>query len=260
MIGRASSDGCGLAYRVEGADGRPFLLLSNSLGTTADMWADQMPVLTSMFRVVRYDTRGHGQSDAPAGEYSVEQLGRDALAVLDAVGATHAHVCGLSLGGVTGMWLGVHAAHRVASLVLASTAAKIGSADMWNQRIRQVLDGGTDSIADAVMARWFTDAFRAHSPERVSRFRAMLASIPAQGYAGCCAALRAADLRDEIAGIGAPTLVISAASDPATPPADGTFIAARIAGADMTVLDASHLANVEQPEAFTQAIVDFVHR
>ena len=168
MIATAG-DGCTLAYSVEGIQSRPFLLLSNSLGTTRDMWADQMPALTSAFRVIRYDTRGHGQSDAPPGEYAIDQLGRDALAVLDAAGAAHAHVCGLSLGGVTGMWLGVHAADRVDSLVLASTAARIGTVETWNQRIRQVLDGGTASIADAVMARWFTDAFRAGSPDRVVR-------------------------------------------------------------------------------------------
>ncbi len=259
MIATAG-DGCTLAYSVEGIQGLPFLLLSNSLGTTRDMWADQMPALTSAFRVIRYDTRGHGQSDAPPGEYAIDQLGRDALAVLDAAGAAHAHVCGLSLGGVTGMWLGVHAADRVDSLVLASTAARIGTVEMWNQRIRQVLDGGTASIADAVMARWFTDAYRAGSPDRVAAFRTMLASISAQGYAGCCAALRETDLREVIASIGTPTLVISAASDPATPPADGQAIQARIPGSKMVLLEASHLANVERPDAFTQAVVNFIPR
>jgi 3-oxoadipate enol-lactonase len=260
VTGKVSSDGCELAYSVEGVEGRPFLLLSNSLGTSADMWADQMPSLAAAFRVIRYDTRGHGRSGAPSGEYSIEQLGRDALAVLDRAGAARAHICGLSLGGVTGMWLGVHAAERVESLVLACTAAKIGTVEMWNQRIRQVLEAGMPSIADAVIGRWFSHAFATGSPGRVASFRSMLTSTPPQGYAGCCAALRAADLREDIPRIEAPTLVISGASDPATPPAEGRAIEARINGAEMVVLDASHLANVEQPERFTQAIVEFVLR
>lgn len=261
MTGKALSDGCALAYRVEGPEDRPALLLSNSLGTTADMWAPQMASLTSRFRVIRYDTRGHGQSDAPPGEYTIDQLGRDALAVLDAASVNRVHVCGLSLGGVTGMWLGVHAAARVESLVLASTAARIGTIHMWNERIRQVLDGGTESIADAVMARWFTEGFRKRSPGDVSSFRAMLASTPAHGYAGCCAALRIADLREHIARIAAPTLVITGASDPATPPADGRGIQTRVVGAEMVMLNASHLANIEQSDMFNQTIVDFLfHR
>jgi 3-oxoadipate enol-lactonase len=258
VIGRAIGDGCALAYRVEGAPDRPALLLSNSLGTTADMWAPQMPALLSRFRVIRYDTRGHGSSDAPAGEYTIDELGRDALSVLDAAGAARAHVCGLSLGGVTAMWLGVHAPDRIASLVLASTAARIGTVDMWNERIRQVLERGTGSIADAVMARWFTETFRRQHPSIVSSFRTMLASTPTAGYAGCCAALRAADLRESITRITAPTLVIAGASDPATPPADGRDIHARIGGSGIRILDASHLANVEQPDQFSEAVADFI--
>lgn len=258
MIGKTLVDGCALAYRIDGREDGPALLLSNSLGTTADMWAAQMASLASRFRVIRYDTRGHGQSDTPSGEYTIDQLGRDALGVLDAAGAQRAHVCGLSLGGVTGMWLGVHAADRIDSLVLASTAARIGTVQMWNERIRQVLDGGTEAIADAVMARWFTEEFRRQHADQVASFRAMIASTPAHGYVGCCAALRAADLREQLARITAPTLVMAGLSDPATPPAAGRDIQARIRGAAITLLDASHLANVEQPEIFNQAIVDFI--
>lgn len=256
--GKAFNDGCTLAYRLDGPPAEAALLLSNSLGSTADMWAEQMAPLAVRLRVIRYDTRGHGESDAPHGDYTIEQLGRDALAVLDAVGAERAHVCGLSLGGVTAMWLGVHAAARVQSLVLASTAARIGSPQMWNERIRQVRTAGTESIADAVMARWFTEGFRRARPDLVSTYRAMLASCSADGYAGCCAALRDADLREDILHITAPTLVIAGESDPATPPSDGEAIRSRISGARMVTLHASHLANVEQPDAFNENVLTFI--
>lgn len=256
--GKAFNDGCALAYRMDGPAAGPALLLSNSLGSTVDMWADQVGPLASRFRVIRYDTRGHGESDAPRGDYSIDQLGRDALAVLDAAGVERAHVCGLSLGGVTGMWLGVYAAGRVQSLVLASTAARIGTVAMWNERIRQVRTGGTESIADAVMARWFTEGFRKTRPDTVSTYRAILASCFPDGYAGCCAALRDADLREDILQITAPTLVIAGESDPATPPTDGEAIRSRINGARLVTLDASHLANVEQPEAFNENVLTFI--
>lgn len=258
LTGSAASDGCEIAYRIDGPRKSPALLLSNSLGATADMWAAQVPALARVFRVIRYDTRGHGDSGAPAGEYTIEQLGRDALAVLDAAGVERAHVCGLSLGGITAMWLALNAAPRVGNLVLASTAARIGTRSMWNERIEQVRAGGTASIADAIMARWFTDTFRRNRPGAVSGFRAMLASCPADGYAGCCAALRDADLLDAIGDIRVPTLVLAGAADHATPPADGRAICARVQGAAMALLNASHLANVEQPEPFNAAVLEFL--
>ena len=253
-----ASDGFRIHYRVDGAAKGPALLFSNSLGTTLQMWAAQVASLSPGFRMIRYDTRGHGRSDAPAGAYSIDQLGRDAVAVLDAAGVTDAHVCGLSLGGVTAMWLGIHVPGRVRSLVLAATAARIGSEDFWNTRIRQVRASGTRSIADTVIARWFSEEFRTTNPAVVDTYRQMLVNTATEGYAGCCAALRDADLRQPIARIAVPTLVIAGAADPATPPADGDAIRQRVPGAEMLTLNAAHMVNVEQADTFTEAIARFI--
>ena len=252
-------DGCRLSYALEGNPQAPALMFSNSLGTTHELWAPQVARLSSEFRVIRYDTRGHGGSDAPNGTYTVEMLGLDALAILDAAGAPRAHLCGLSLGGLTAMWLGVHAPDRVESIILASTAARIRSALFWQERIELVKLSGILPLAEGTMGRWFTEAFRASHPDIVARYRRMLESCPAEGYASCCAALRDADLRGEIGGIAAPTLVIVGRHDPVTPPADADAIRARIRGAQMTELDAAHLANIEQPDEFNDRVLAFIN-
>lgn len=253
-------DGCRLNYRVDGDPHANALLLSNALGTTHAMWQPQLDALSSMFRVIRYDTRGHGASDAPAGGYTIDELGLDALAVLDDAGARTAHICGLSLGGLTAMWLGVHAPDRIASLVLASTAARIGNAVLWQERIELVRTAGVASLADAAMGRWFTNSFRTAHPDVVARYHAMLASCPAQGYASCCAAIRDADLRAAIAAITAPTLVMAGTHDPVTPPAEAEAIRTRIQGARVTLLDAAHLSNVEQADAFNESVTAFIRQ
>jgi 3-oxoadipate enol-lactonase len=251
-------DGCRLAYETSGAADAPVLLLSHALGATADLWRPQLAPFSSAFRVIRYDTRGHGRSGAPGGEYTIERLGRDALAVLDAAGADRAHVCGLSLGGLTAMWLAVHAPQRIGRLVLASTAARIGTPDGWIERVRQVQAGGMEAIADAAMPRWFTEDFRRREPETVARYRAMVASCSPVGYSGGCAALRDTDLRDAIRHIDAPTLVVSGSADPVTPPADGTGLRERIPGARMVTFDAAHLPNVEQADRFSTVVGEFL--
>jgi 3-oxoadipate enol-lactonase len=252
-------DGCPLAYATSGAADAPVLLLSHALGATADLWAPQIRPFSSAFRVIRYDTRGHGRSGAPAGEYTIERLGRDALAVLDAAGAERAHVCGLSLGGLTAMWLAVHAPHRIGRLVLASTAARIGTPDRWIERVRQVQTGGMEAIAEAAMPRWFTEDFRRREPETVAHHRAMVASCSPVGYSGGCAALRDTDLRDAIRRIDAPTLVVSGTADPVTPPDDGIEMCERIPGARMVTFDAAHLPNVEQADQFSAAVREFLN-
>jgi 3-oxoadipate enol-lactonase len=156
------------------------------------------------------------------------------------------------------MWLGVHAPDRVASLVLSSTAARIGNALLWQERIELVRTSGVASLADAAMGRWFTNSFRAAHPDVVARYHLMLASCPAEGYASCCAAIRDADLRAEIGDVAAPTLVITGTHDPVTPPADAEAIRARIGGARVSLLDAAHLANVEQPGAFNDSVIAFI--
>lgn len=251
-------DGCRLSYRVDGDPHADALLLSNSLGTTHELWQPQLDALSSLFRVIRYDTRGHGASDAPAGAYTIDTLGLDALAILDAAAARTAHICGLSLGGLTGMWLSVHAPERVGSLVLASTAARIGNALLWQERIELVGTSGVASLAEAAMGRWFTNNFRKTHPDIVARYHQMLATSPAEGYAACCAALRDADLRTEIGTIAAPTLVIAGTHDPVTPPADAEAIRSRIRGARVSLLDAAHIANVEQADAFNDSVITFI--
>ena len=252
----ANSHGCRIAYSTHGPQGAPALLLSNALGTTRDMWRPQMDAFTRGFRVITYDTRGHGRSDAPAGGYTLEQLGQDAVAVLDAAGAASAHVCGLSLGGVTAMWLGIHAPARVSRLVLANTAARVGSLESWTERIRLVREGGMAAVAERAMPLWFSAAYTAREPAIVARHRAMVEACDPDGYVGCCTALREADLRDEIAAITAPTLVISGTDDRSTTPEVAELIHQRVPGSRLLSLDSAHLSNVEQTEAFNAAVVE----
>jgi 3-oxoadipate enol-lactonase len=234
------------------------LLFSNSLGTTHELWQPQLEALSSTFRIVRYDTRGHGDSDAPPGSYTIDTLGQDAVAILDAAGVDRAHVCGLSLGGLTAMWLGVHAPDRIRSLILSSTAARIGSVSMWEERIAEVKATGVASLADGAMGRWFTAGFRAAQPATVSVYHRLLSSTSAAGYIGCCAALRDADLREAIRSIVAPVLAIAGREDPVTPPSDAEDIRARIPGARAALLDAAHIANVEQASAFNDLVSSFI--
>lgn len=250
--------GCRLSYHVDGNPRGDAILFSNSLGTTHELWQPQLEALSSSFRIIRYDTRGHGASDAPAGSYTIDTLGEDAVAILDVAGVDRAHVCGLSLGGLTAMWLGIHAPDRIRSLILSSTAARIGSVSMWEERIAQVTATGVASLADAAMGRWFTAGFRAAQPTTVSRYHQLLSSTPAVGYIGCCGAIRDADLREAIEIIAAPVLVIAGSEDPVTPPSDAEDIRARIPGARAALLDAAHIANVEQASAYNDLVSSFI--
>jgi 3-oxoadipate enol-lactonase len=251
-------DGCRLAYAVDGPEGAPAVLLLNSLGTTMEMWDPQRDAFARAWRVIRCDTRGHGRSDAPPGPYTLDQLGRDALAVLDAAGADRAHVCGISMGGMMAMWLGLHAPGRVGRLVLANTGARVGTAEGWADRMARVRASGMETVADAVLGRFFTEAFRERHPDTTARFRATLAACPPEGYAACCEALRDADLREDVNRIDAATLVVTGTDDAATPPASAEFLRERIPGARLVTLDAAHLSNVERAEAFNAAVLDFL--
>ena len=175
------SDGARIDYSIAGAPSAPTLLFINSIATTRELWARQVPRLAKSFRVITYDARGHGFSQVTAGDYTIEQLGRDALAVLDNAGAESAHVCGISLGGITAMWMGVHAPRRVRSLVLANTAARIGSVEMWSERIAFVKQQGMATLADLTMPRWFTEGFRAREPHTIEQFRSMIAACSQDG-------------------------------------------------------------------------------
>lgn len=243
---------------MDGPPDRPAVVLSNSLGSTWDLWDGVYPRLVEGFRVVRYDPRGHGESARPAGEYSIEQLGGDLLAVLDRAGVDRAHCCGISLGGLVGQWLARRAPERLDRLVLANTGAKIGEADFWNRRIATVLAEGMGPIVEVLLARWFTAGFRASHPATVARFGAMLARCDPTGYAGCCAAVRDADFRASLGEIRAPTLVIAGSEDQATSPELAAALAAGIGGARLATLPTAHLSNVEQPEAFAALVVEFL--
>lgn len=253
-----SHDGVDIHYRIDGPTDAPVLLFSNSLGTSLAMWDAQAAAFSARYRVLRYDTRGHGASSVPPGPYSIAELGGDVIALLDQIGIARAHVCGLSMGGITAMWLAIHHPQRVDRLVLANTAATIGPADGWTARAAAVERDGVAPIASAVVARWLTPAYAQANPAHVARLEAMLSATPRDGYAANCLAVRDNDLRAQVVAIGAPTLVISGTGDLPTPPADGRFLAAQIAHARFAELPAAHLSNQELPDQFSRLLMDFL--
>ncbi|MDQ1397064.1 MAG: 3-oxoadipate enol-lactonase / 4-carboxymuconolactone decarboxylase [Acidimicrobiaceae bacterium] len=243
-------------HAVEGPAGAPVLVLSNSLGTDLHLWEPQMPILRERFRVVRYDHPGHGGTPASHGPLRLDDLAAGVIALLDHIDIATASFCGLSLGGMVGMALASGAPERIERLVLACTSAHLDPRGWWD-RARTVRDEGTAAIAEAVVGRWFTPGFAEANPEVVERFRKMFLASDPSGYASCCEAIAAMDLEPRLAGIRAPTLVVGGAVDAATPPEHSEAIARRIAGSRLVMLaDAAHLANVEQPSAFTDAVLD----
>jgi 3-oxoadipate enol-lactonase len=250
-----------LHYQLEGPEGAPVLVLSNSLGTDLHMWDKQMAAFTRHFQVLRMDTRGHGRSLVTEGPYSIEQLGRDVVALLDALDIQRAHFCGLSMGGLIGQWLGINAGERLHKLVVCNTAAKIGDPSVWNPRIETVLrDGQAAMVAlrDASIARWFTSDFAEAHPDQAKLITDMLAATSPQGYAANCAAVRDADFREQLGAIKVPTLVIAGTEDAVTPPSGGHFIQQRVAGAEYAEFYAAHLSNVQAGDAFSARVVDFL--
>jgi 3-oxoadipate enol-lactonase len=247
-----------LHYRLDGDPAHPCVVLSNSLGTDLGMWDAQAGALSAEFRVLRYDTRGHGQSGGGVAGFGIGQLGRDVIGLLDHLGIARAAFCGISMGGLTGQWLAVHAPHRIAKLVLANTAATIGTADGWSTRADQVRSAGMAPVADGAAARWFTPAFIERAPGTVARLLATLRAQDPQGYAACCDALAGADLRGTVGAIAAPTLIVAGEHDPVTTVADAAWLWERIAGARLVTVPASHISNIEAEEAFTHALRHFL--
>jgi 3-oxoadipate enol-lactonase len=247
-----------LHYRIEGKENAPVLIMSNSLGTNLGMWIPQMAALLERFRVVRYDQRGHGQSSVPAGPYRMEQFGQDVIALMDHIGIDRAHFCGLSMGGMTGMWVASNHPERIDRLALCNTAAHMAPPDLWNARIDKVGSEGMASIVPSVIERWFTADFRSTAQKQIDLVRAMLLQTPDAGYVASCAAIRDMDQRESIDAIVAPTLVIAGKHDNATTPEDGKLIAGRIKGARYVELNAAHLSNWEVAQAFTTNVVDFL--
>ncbi len=222
------------------------------------MWDKVLPAFETHYRVLRYDTRGHGASSVPAPPYTLDQLGRDILFLLDQLDVPCVHFCGLSLGGMIGQWLATRAPERVGRMILANTAARIGTQQLWEQRIATVQDSGMNSLAQATLTRWFTPDYREQHSDEMTFMRQMISSTSPIGYAACCGVLRDADLRDAINFIGAPCLVIAGKHDPATPPSDGQALAAGLPRAEYVELEASHISAWEQAYAFGQAALSFL--
>ena len=251
----SESGGVRLHYEVSGNPRGAVLVLANSLGSNLHMWDKVLPAFESRYRVLRFDMRGHGESGLSPQPFTIEQLGRDVLQLLDEVKVDRASVCGLSLGGVVALWLGIHAPARVERLVLANTAARIGNQEMWEQRIATVANTGMSPLAVATLERWFTPTYRERHPEEMEQIRAMIAATDPGGYLACCAVLRDADLRAEIGSIEAPSLVITGTHDPATPPSDGRAIDAALRKSRYLELNSSHLSAWECADEFAAAVV-----
>lgn len=247
-----------LRHVVDGPDGAPPLLLANSLGTDVEMWRPQVAALSERRRVVRYDHRGQGRSPVPPGPYALDELGRDAIDLLDELGIERAHLCGVSLGGMVAMWVAAHAPERVDRLVLCSTSAHMPPPEAWAERSATVREAGsTEPVADATIERWLTPEFRERDPDSADWLRAMVAASPAEGYAACCDALARMDLREAIGAVRAATLVVVGDDDPSTPPDHARAIAAAIPDARLEVVpDARHLLTVEHADTATRLILD----
>jgi 3-oxoadipate enol-lactonase len=245
-----------LVASLEGPAGAPVLVLGNSLGTTREVWEPQATVLGERFRLLRFEHRGHGGSPAPPGPYTIGELGADVLRLLDGFGVQTASYCGISLGGMIGMWLAARAPERIDALGLCCTSAYLPPVGFWTGRAAQARAGGMASLAGQVVGRWFTSAFRARDPATVAGFVTTLEGVDPQGYAGCCEAIAALDLRSSLGRISAPVLVIAGAEDPATPPWHGAQIASAVGRSRLRVIrGGSHLANVSQPGEVTATLL-----
>ncbi len=249
------SDGVRLHYEMSGNPRGPVLVLANSLGSNLHMWDKALPAFESNCRVLRYDMRGHGESGVATEPFTIDELGRDVLRLLDEVNADRASVCGLSLGGMVALWLGIHAPERVNRLIFANTAARIGSVAMWEQRIAMARTEGMGPLAAMMPGRWFTAAYRTQHPEEMESIRRMVCGTDPSGYASCCTVLRDTDLRGETGAVRAASLVITGTHDPATPPGDGRELHAALRNSSYIELDASHLSAWERAEEFGGAVL-----
>lgn len=250
--------GIGLHYRTDGDRAKPCLVLSNSLGTDLSMWDAQADDLAGDFFVVRYDTRGYGQSVSGGAPFGIDRLGLDVVALLDHLDIARAAFCGISMGGLTGQWLAIHQPRRLTHLVLANTAARIGGAAPWQLRAEQVRRDGMAAVADGAAARWFTPSFIAQEAATVARLVATLRDQDAGGYAACCEVLAQTDLHGSVGTITVPTLIIAGEHDPVTTLDDARWLQRQIAGARLASLPASHISNIEAADLFTEQLRTFL--
>jgi len=245
-------------YKLQGTPNSPVLIFSNSLGSEMLMWDELVPFLLPYFRVLRYDTRGHGGSEITPEPYSIALLGQDVIDLLDELKIDEAYFCGLSMGGLIGQWLGIHYPNRIKKLIVSNTGAKIGNDERWNDRIETIKANGMQAIVDDTMERWFTQSFRNDSPLRVVETKAMFLRSDILGYSNCCAAIRDADFRESLSQVSVETLVITGDEDPVTNVAQAEFIAENIPNARLKILHARHLASTELPEEYAQVLIDFI--
>jgi 3-oxoadipate enol-lactonase len=252
------SNGCPINVVIEGPENAPVLMLSNSLGTTHAMWQPQLEAFKQHFKLVRFDRRGHGGSGVPKGPYTMEGLARDALAVLDGLGLKKVSWCGLSMGGMEGMWLGANAPERFDRMVLCNTSAQFPDRKIWDDRLRFARENGLAAMVGANMERWFTKGFREREPKSIAWITEMFLTTPLEGYIGCGEAVRDMDHRALLPNIKVPTLVIAGRHDPATTLQAGEYLRDHIPGVAFTVLEAAHISNVEQPAAFSNAVLEFL--
>ncbi|MFE0824016.1 alpha/beta fold hydrolase [Streptomyces sp. NPDC058794] len=256
-----TGDGVRIAYRFDGDEDKPVLLLSNSIGTDLHMWDGQVPALTEHFRLLRYDARGHGASDVPTGPYSLDRLGRDVVELLDALRLRRVHVLGLSLGGIVAQWLAIHVPERVGRLVLSNTAANLGPANQWDRPIAELLEAPDMQVtAERFLRNWFPAHMLRGDDEVVEGFRRTLLATRREGVAGSWAAVRDYDLRRTATLITSPTLVIAGEHDTVTSAGHGKELAATVPGARFILLPTVHMANVEAHTEFLDAVVPFLTR
>jgi 3-oxoadipate enol-lactonase len=260
MRGRLHLPHGAVRVRIDGPDDAPALLLSHSLAAHSAMWDAQAPVWARRFRVVRYDLPGHGGSAPPLGPLSVADLGRQALALMDALSIARADWCGLSLGGMIGLWLMANAPERIGRAVLAHTAAHLGPRAIWEGRIVSAARGGLEPLVEPTLALWFSEPFRHRAPNAVERARAMIRATSPAGFQGACAAIRDMDLRDSLGAIPHPALVIVGRHDRGTPPEHGLAITRSLRTAETLTLDTGHFGNIEDPAGFTEAVERFLAR
>ena len=250
-----------LAYRFDGPQDAPVVMLSNSLMSNHTMWDPQIDALTARYRVLRYDTRGHGDSAVPSGPYTMTMLGEDAVALIDGLGLDEVHFCGLSMGGMIGQYMGAHHADRLLSLTLCDTACVMPPLSLWDDRITQAREFGLGSTVNATLERWFTEPYRAAGNPEIDKVGVMIRGTDVEGFASCCAAIRDMDQTSALASITTPTLVVVGRFDPGTPVAAAEVLHENIAGSKLEVIeDASHLCNIEQPAAFNAVLMDCLNR
>jgi 3-oxoadipate enol-lactonase len=250
--------GTRIAYSTAGRPWRPSLIVTHSLGSDHRMWEPQVQALKEQYYIVSIDNIGHGESDVPVGDYTVADMAAGVLAVADAEQLERFHYCGLSVGGITGQYLGVHHAGRLLSLTVSNTAAKIGTPDLWSERIDIARSQGMGALVDGVIARWFSPDFAERNPQRFALAKETFLATDPNGYAGVCAALRDGDLRDAVGSIALPTMVIGGANDQATPIEQARWLHDQIEGSRLVELDAAHLSNLDRQPEFTAVLEQFL--